>query len=96
MVDHNHNRIKARGKREIGNKINRKLFEGERDSGRDWTQRGSSRMSVDLVLLANGTSCNEMLDKGGKAWPPEIAFKDRFGAEDCYSTTGPLSISLIT
>ena len=39
-------------------------------------------MSVDLVLLANSTTCNKMLDKGGKARPPEIAFKDRFSAED--------------
>ena len=38
-------------------------------------------MSVDLVLLANSAACDEMLDKGGKAWPPEITFKDRLGAE---------------
>ena len=82
MVDHDHNRIKSRGKREIGDEINRKLFEGERDSGRDWTERGNSRMSVDFVLLANSTICNEMFDKGGKAWPPEIVFKDRLGVED--------------
>ena len=82
MVDHNHNRIKSRGKREISDEINRKLFEGERDSGRDWTERGNGRMSVDLVLLANSTTHNEMFDKGGKAWLPEIAFKDRLGVED--------------
>ena len=39
-------------------------------------------MSVDFVLLANRAACNEMLDKGGKAQPPEIAFKDRLGVED--------------
>ena len=41
-------------------------------------------MSVDLVLLANSTTCNKMLDKGGQAWPPEVMFKDRFGAEDSH------------
>ena len=39
-------------------------------------------MSVDLVLLANSATHDKMLDKGGKAWPPEIAFKDRLGVED--------------
>ena len=43
-------------------------------------------MSVNLVLLENGASCDEMLDKGGKAQPPEIAFKDRLGAEDPHVT----------
>ena len=84
MVDHDHNRIKARGDREISDEIDRKLFEGERDGGQDWTERGNGRMSVDLVLLANSTTCNEMFDKDGKARPPEIAFKDILGVEDPY------------
>ena len=82
MVNHDHNRIKSGGKRVIGDEIDRKLFEGERDGGRDWTKRGNSRMSVDLVLLANSATHDEMFDKGGKARPPEIAFKDRLGVED--------------
>ena len=82
MVDHNHNRIKPRGKRVIGDEIDRKLFEGERDSRQDWTQRGNGRMSVDLVLLANSATHDEMFDKGGKAWPPEVTLKDRFSVED--------------
>ena len=65
MVNHDHNRITPGGNREIGDEINRKLFEGERDSGRDWTERRNGRMSVNLVLLANSTTSNKMLDKGG-------------------------------
>ena len=65
MVDHDHNRIKPGGSREIGDEVDRKLFERERDSRRDRTERRNSRMSVDLVLLANCTTSNEMLDKGG-------------------------------
>ena len=38
-------------------------------------------MSVNLVLLANSTTSNKMLDKGGQAQPPEIALKDRLGME---------------
>ena len=41
-------------------------------------------MSVNFVLLANSTTSNEMLDKGGKAWPPEVVFQDRFSAEDFH------------
>ena len=43
-------------------------------------------MSVDLVLLANHATSNEMLDKGGKTQPPEIPFKDRLGVENTHVT----------
>ena len=65
MVNHDHNRIKSGGNREIGDEIDRKLSERERDSRRDWTERRNGRMSVNLVLLANSTTSNKMLDKGG-------------------------------
>ena len=84
MVDHDHNRIKPRGKREVGDEINRKLFEGERDSGQDWTERRNGRMSVNLVLLANSATNNKMFDKDGKAQPPEVMLKDRLSAEDSH------------
>ena len=41
-------------------------------------------MSVNFVLLANSTTSNKMLDKGGQAWPPEVMFKDGLGAEDSH------------
>ena len=43
-------------------------------------------MSVDFVLLANHTSHYEMLDKGGKTWPPEIVLEDRLGVENTHVT----------
>ena len=30
-------------------------------------------MSVDLVLLTNGTASNEVLDKSGETWPPKVS-----------------------
>ena len=39
-------------------------------------------MGVNCILLANSTTHDEMFDKGGKAWPPEVAFKDRLSVED--------------
>ena len=65
MVNHDHNRIKSGGNREISDEIDRKLFERERDGGRDQTERRNSRMSVNLVLLANSATSNKMFDKGG-------------------------------
>ena len=35
MVDHDHDRIKPRGRREVGDKINGQLFEREGDGGFD-------------------------------------------------------------
>ena len=49
----------------IGDEVDRKLPERERDSGRDWTERRSGGMSVNFVLLANSATSNKILDKGG-------------------------------
>ena len=43
-------------------------------------------MSIGLVLLANGTTRNEVFHKGGEAGPPEIPFQDRLGAKDTHMT----------
>ena len=84
MVDHDHDRIKARRGRKVGDEVNRELFKGERDSGFDREQRGYNGVSVGLVLLANGTTSDEVLHKGGEARPPEIPFQKRFGAKDTH------------
>ena len=62
------------------------MLEGKWDGGCDWTKRGNGRVSVDLVLLANRATHNEMLDKGGKTQPPGISLKDRLGAEGTHVT----------
>ena len=35
MVDHDHDRIKSRRRREVGDEVNGELFKGERDTGLD-------------------------------------------------------------
>ena len=84
MVDHNQNRIVAHRQWEVSDEIDRELSERERNSGWDGVQRGDDRMSVDLVLLANHTTHNEVFDKSGEAWPPEVTFKDSFGVKDTH------------
>ena len=41
-------------------------------------------MGVDLVLLANGTACDEVLHEGGETWPPEIMFQNGFSMKDTH------------
>ena len=65
MVDHDHDRIKSRRGGKVGDEVDRKLFEGERDTGLDREQRRCNGVSVGLVLLADGTTRDEVLYKGG-------------------------------
>ena len=67
-------RIKSHRGREVGDEVNGELFKGERDSGLDREERGCDGVSVGLVLLADGTTSDEMCYKGGEARPPEIPF----------------------
>ena len=86
MVDHDHDRIKARRRREVGNEVNGQLFKRERDVGPDWEQRRDNRVCVGLVLLANGATSDKVLHEGGETRPPEIPFQDCLGAEDTHVT----------
>ena len=50
-------------RREVSDEVNRELFErqgGRREDGSKW---GASWMMINLVLLANGTSSDEGIDK---------------------------------
>ena len=38
-------------------------------------------MSASLVLLANGTASNEVVDKHGEARPPKVPFNNGLGAK---------------
>ena len=86
MVDHDHDRIKSRRGREVGDEVNRELLKGERDSGLDWEQRRHNGMSVGRVLLADGTTSDEVLHKGGETRPPKIPLQNCLGAKDTHVT----------
>ena len=87
MVDHDHNRIEAGGRREISDEVDRELFKWEDDGGFDQRQGRDNRMSVSFVLLTDRAAGNETLDKGGETRPPKIMFKDGFGAENTHVTS---------
>ena len=86
MVDHNHDRIKPRRRREVGDVVNGELLKGESDSGFDREERGYDGVRIGFVLLANGTASDKVFDKGGEAWPPEIPFQNCLGAKDTHVT----------
>ena len=86
MVGHDHNRIKTQGKGKVSDEIHQELFEGQGNRGQDRTKQRNGRMCVNLILLANSTASNEMLDKGGEAWSREVTLKDRFGVENAHVT----------
>ena len=73
MVYHDHERIEARGDREIRDKIAGDLLErarGDRFNGR---KGGYGGMRVNFVLLAEGTALDISADEGSESGPPEFS-----------------------
>ena len=87
MVYYDHNRIMATRRNEISDEINRKLFERKDSGGRNRHKWRDGRMSVNLVLLADGTTIDEMFYKGSKAQPPKVMFKDGLGVKNTHMTS---------
>ena len=73
MVDHDQERVKARGDREISDEIAGDLLEGVRSDGFDGQQRGYCRVRVNLILLAKGTALHVSADEGGESGPPKFS-----------------------
>ena len=86
MVDHNHDRIKPRRRREVGDEVNGQLFKQEGDNGFEWEQRRYNRVCVGLVLLAGGAAGDKVFHECGETWPPGIPFQDHFGMKDTHVT----------
>ena len=57
----------------------------ERNRNKWW----ANQVSVYFVLLAYGTSFNELVNIGSQTRPPEVLFKESFGMEStCMSKSG--------
>ena len=72
MVYHDHERVKAHGGREVGDKVARDLLEGAGGEGFNRRQGGYGGVCVGLILLAKGTAFDITADKRGEAGPPEF------------------------
>ena len=72
MVYHDHERIEARGDREIRDKIAGDLLKGARGDGFNGRKGGYGGVCVNLILLAKGTAFDISVDERSKAWPPKF------------------------
>ena len=72
MVDHDQERITARGRWEISDKVNRELLKQVMAVGGDGRECGDSWVGVNLHLLAKGTTRDKAADKGGHTQPPIV------------------------
>ena len=78
----------AIGSGKVCDKVNGQLLEEEGVRGGNGNERRESRMGVNLVLLTDGTPIDEVFDKRGKAWPPEVTFKNSLHVEDTHVARG--------
>ena len=88
MVYHDHERIEARGDREIRDKIAGDLLEGAGSDGFDGRERGHGGVRVNLVLLAEGTALDVAADEGGEARPPEFGGDQLSGFQEAGVSGG--------
>ena len=72
MVNHDQERIKARGGQKIGDKIDRELLEGVSTRGGNRGKGRNHGMCIDLHLLAKGTPGDKVANKRGHTGPPVI------------------------
>ena len=72
----------------VCDEVYRELFEWHGGGGWDGSEWGVSRVVIDFVLLAYGTSSNETVDKRGQSRPPEVTFQECFGVESSSMSGG--------
>ena len=84
MVYHDHERIEARGDREICDKITGELLKRARGNGLNGRKGGYGGVRVNLVLLAKGTAFDVSADEGGESRPPELGGNQL----TCFQETG--------
>ena len=88
MVDHDQKRIKARGSREICDKIAGDLLKRARGDGFNGRKGGYGGVRVNLVLLAKGTALDIAVDEGSKTRPPELGGDQLSGFQEAGVSGG--------
>ena len=82
MVDHDQKGIKTAGKGKVGDEIAGDLLEGARAGGWNREERGSRRMGVNFVLLAQRASADIAANVRGEAGPPKLGGDQLAGFEN--------------
>ena len=91
MVDHDQQRIEARGSRKVSDKVTGDLLEWARGMRFDWGEWGNSGVHVRFVLLACGTSFNIFVHELSKAWPPELG-SNKLPSFEIYRVTSSFMV----
>jgi hypothetical protein len=89
MVNYNHDRVEAKGDREVSDQVHRDLLEwtsGRRDKG---SQGGCRWVGIHLMRLTGGTAHDKSADEHIQAGPPKVPSDKVLGAED--ATMAPCS-----
>jgi hypothetical protein len=90
MVNHDHNRIKARGEGKISNEVNGQLGKGaggSRWNRGEWWCRG---VSINFHLLAGGTAIDIVVNESPHGRPPIRAFNELFSAKMARMTSSSM------
>ena len=88
MVDHDQQGIKAGGRREAGNKVNRQLLKRARAGGRQRAERRDGWVGIHLHLLTEGTASNEATDERRHTRPPVVPGKEGVSTKETTMTGG--------
>ena len=72
MVDHDHERIIAEGRWEIGDQVNRQLLKWVCAAGGNGGKCWDSQVGIHLHLLAKGAAGDKVADEGGHTRPPIV------------------------
>ena len=88
MVYHNHERIEARGDREIRDKVTGDLLERAGGDGFDGREGGYGGVCVNLILLAKGAALDITADERSKAGPPKLSSDQLSGFQEAGVSGG--------
>ena len=88
MVDHDQQRVEARGSGEVGDQVTRDLLEGMRRVGLDRGKRGDGGVCVGFILLACSTALDVLAHKLCETRPPELRGDELAGLEVTRVTGG--------
>ena len=94
MVNHNQQRVKARGDRKVSDEVTRDLLEGVRYMRLDLGERGNGGVCAQLILLAGGTAFNVFIHKLGETWPPKLRSNELVSLEIAGMTGGFMVVAV--
>ena len=93
MVDHDQQRIKARGGGEVSDEVTGDLLEQARGVGLDQSERGDSGVRVGLVLLAYGTAFDILPYKLHEPRPPKFSSDELVSLQVARVSSGLMVIA---